>query len=160
MSEKNKRQQDKNTEKRSRPMHEAEDEMVEEPLDMAELEENGLVFEDPFEDEFEEEELDDINPDENDFSDEENENMEATKEEEATEGNNQPKQVWRPGIDKLPDGEELEYDPSAYFMYHSLRTEWPCLSFDILKDNLGDNRQRVSIIFLSYSHQSAYCYVI
>ena len=36
----------------------------------------------------------------------------------------------------------LEYDPTAYIMYHSLKTEWPCLSFDIIKDNLGDNRQR------------------
>lgn len=55
------------------------------------------------------------------------------------------KQVWRPGIDKLEHGEDLEYDPSAYIMYHALRTEWPCLSFDIIKDNLGDNRQRVRV---------------
>lgn len=27
-------------------------------------------------------------------------------------------------------------------MYHSLRAEWPCLSFDILRDASGDNRVR------------------
>lgn len=37
---------------------------------------------------------------------------------------------------------ELEMDPSAYKMYQTLTPEWPSLSFDLLKDNLGDNRQR------------------
>ena len=27
-------------------------------------------------------------------------------------------------------------------MYHSFRTEWPCLTFDLFRDDLGDNRQR------------------
>lgn len=50
--------------------------------------------------------------------------------------------VFRPGVDTLAPGEELEYDPSAYVMYHSLRAEWPCLSFDIMRDNGGENRVR------------------
>jgi hypothetical protein len=29
--------------------------------------------------------------------------------------------TFRSGVDELPDGEELEYDPTAYHMYHSLR---------------------------------------
>lgn len=37
---------------------------------------------------------------------------------------------------------ELEYDPSAYVMYHCLAPEWPCLSFDILADPLGGGRTR------------------
>lgn len=104
-------------------------EVVEEEL------EEELVFEDPFGDDYEE--------------DEEDETMEVA--ESGTEANEKDtevaqhviKQVWRPGVDKLEDGEDLEYDPSAYIMYHSMQTEWPCLSFDFLKDTLGDNRQRV-----------------
>lgn len=51
--------------------------------------------------------------------------------------------VFRPGIDTLDEGEVLEHDPSAYLMYHQLRTEWPCLSFDIVPDSLGLQRSRV-----------------
>ena len=61
---------------------------------------------------------------------------------------NPKSQIWRPGVDKLEEGESLEYDPSAYIMYHALRSEWPCLSFDFIKDDLGDGRQRVRILFL------------
>lgn len=115
-----------------------------------------LVFEDPFGDQFEEEVIEDNN--ELDEEDEEAEearlNEEAlrlqqeedARDEAAAAAKNAPKQVWRPGVDKLEEGETLEYDPSAYVMYHSLRTEWPCLSFDILRDNLGDNRMRVRTI--------------
>ena len=102
----------------------------------------GLEFEDPFGDEFEEEIIEQDDED-NEEDDEEEEGDDAANEDEE-ETANVPKQVWRPGVDKLPEGEELEYDPSAYVMYHSLRTEWPCLSFDIIRDTLGDNRQRVS----------------
>eukprot|EP00026_Physarum_polycephalum_P006534 Phypoly_transcript_06582.p1 GENE.Phypoly_transcript_06582~~Phypoly_transcript_06582.p1 ORF type:complete len:456 (+),score=102.34 Phypoly_transcript_06582:381-1748(+) len=52
-----------------------------------------------------------------------------------------PKQVWRPK-DALEEGEELEYDPSTYNMLHSLGTQWPCLSFAFLPDNLGANRTK------------------
>lgn len=45
----------------------------------------------------------------------------------------------------LPQGrqrrENMEYDPSAYDMLHEFRLGWPCLSFDILKDDLGDERR-------------------
>jgi len=101
------------------------------------LEEERLEFEDPFEDEFE--------PEEFEGDEEDNEGMdegEVDNGDNENEGNQAYKQTWRPGIDKLPEGELLEYDPSAYVMYHSLKTEWPCLSFDIVRDNLGDDRQR------------------
>ena len=61
------------------------------------------------------------------------------------DGEDAPKQVWRPGIDALEADEELDYDPSAYVTYPSLKTEWPCLSFDIIRDNLGEGRNRVSL---------------
>ena len=43
---------------------------------------------------------------------------------------------------------ELEYDPSAYVMYHCLAPEWPCLSFDILGDTLGGGRTRCVYILV------------
>ena len=42
--------------------------------------------------------------------------------------------VWRPGYDPLEEDETLQYDPTAYDCMHSLALEWPCLSFDMLRD--------------------------
>ena len=131
--------------------------------ELNEIGEEYLEFEDPFGDEFEEEQLDEedqqaFEDEEEDDEDEEVEGEDAEKtnskqqlkaaKEAASsvdDENHAPKQVWRPGVDQIAEGEALEYDPSAYVMYHSLQTEWPCLSFDILKDDLGESRQRVSI---------------
>lgn len=51
------------------------------------------------------------------------------------------KQTFMPGRSKLAAGETLAPDPSTYEMLHTLTTTWPCLSFDIIPDNLGDNRK-------------------
>lgn len=48
--------------------------------------------------------------------------------------------VWRPGIDPIEEDEELEYDPTAYDCLHRFQVDWPCLSFDILRDDLGGPR--------------------
>lgn len=104
-----------------------------------------LVFEDPYGDTYEEEDLEEVE----DFEegDEMEEGKAADNELPSVESNTDQvevkKEVWRPGLDALGEGEELDYDPSAYIMFHSFRTEWPCLTFDFFKDNLGDNRQRV-----------------
>lgn len=124
-------QQDSTQNKRKEPQQN-DDEM---PQDESE----ELVFEDPYGDEFEEEIIENNEGDEDEEGEGEGEDAQVEEQPLA------PKQVWRPGIDKLPEGEELEYDPSAYIMYHSFRTEWPCLSFDLIRDTLGDNRQRVSL---------------
>lgn len=46
-----------------------------------------------------------------------------------------------PGRDKLQTGESLTPDLSVYEMLHTLSTTWPCLSFDIVRDSLGDGRK-------------------
>eukprot|EP00879_Flechtneria_rotunda_P014031 GHRR01014658.1.p1 GENE.GHRR01014658.1~~GHRR01014658.1.p1 ORF type:complete len:366 (+),score=106.34 GHRR01014658.1:218-1315(+) len=48
--------------------------------------------------------------------------------------------VWRPGIDPVGEDEELDYDPTAYDCLHKFSLEWPCLSFDIVRDDLGAPR--------------------
>ncbi|GIL71749.1 hypothetical protein Vretimale_817 [Volvox reticuliferus] len=48
--------------------------------------------------------------------------------------------VWRPGIDPVDEDEELAYDPTAYDCLHRFEVDWPCLSFDALKDDLGGPR--------------------
>ena len=45
------------------------------------------------------------------------------------------------GRHKLEAGQVLAPDPSAYEMLHNLSTPWPCLSFDIVRDRLGDDRK-------------------
>jgi ribosome assembly protein RRB1 len=46
-----------------------------------------------------------------------------------------------PGRNKLEAGQSLAPDPSTYEILHTLTTTWPCLSFDVLQDDLGDNRK-------------------
>ncbi|OAR02054.1 hypothetical protein LLEC1_04326, partial [Akanthomyces lecanii] len=45
------------------------------------------------------------------------------------------------GRNKLEPGQVLTPDLTTYEMLHNLTTPWPCLSFDIVKDGLGDNRK-------------------
>ncbi|CAK0738302.1 hypothetical protein CVIRNUC_001023 [Coccomyxa viridis] len=48
--------------------------------------------------------------------------------------------VWRPGVDEVGEDEELQYDPTAYDCMHAMSLDWPCLSFDIVRDGLGGPR--------------------
>ncbi|CAM6021978.1 unnamed protein product, partial [Sphagnum balticum] len=45
--------------------------------------------------------------------------------------------VWQPGVDGMEDGEELQFDPTAYDCLHAFHLGWPCLSFDIMRDSQG-----------------------
>jgi ribosome assembly protein RRB1 len=56
-------------------------------------------------------------------------------------------QVWIPGRDALEEGETLDYDPTAYDCMASMSLEWPALSFDIIKDNLGAPRSTFPLSF-------------
>uniref|UniRef100_A0A915N529 Histone-binding protein RBBP4 N-terminal domain-containing protein n=1 Tax=Meloidogyne javanica TaxID=6303 RepID=A0A915N529_MELJA len=52
------------------------------------------------------------------------------------------KKVYVPGISRsVKETEELTYDPKAYLLLHTFETEYPCLSFDVIPDSLGVNRQ-------------------
>ncbi|KAI1174116.1 WD domain-containing protein [Nemania sp. FL0916] len=46
------------------------------------------------------------------------------------------------GRNRLEQGQHLAPDLGTYEMLHSLSTPWPCLSFDIVRDGLGDRRER------------------
>eukprot|EP00043_Microstomoeca_roanoka_P014072 m.138609 g.138609 ORF g.138609 m.138609 type:complete len:460 (-) comp15918_c0_seq3:3248-4627(-) len=58
----------------------------------------------------------------------------ADEDEEAAE-----EQVYLPG-DEIPEDQKLVMDTSAYICHSEFSLEWPCLSFDIIPDNLGDAR--------------------
>nr|CAB3250960.1 glutamate-rich WD repeat-containing protein 1-like [Phallusia mammillata] len=48
--------------------------------------------------------------------------------------------VYIPGKE-MEEGEQLVHDESTYIMYHQAQTGSPCLSFDVIKDGLGEARQ-------------------
>ncbi|XP_065215073.1 glutamate-rich WD repeat-containing protein 1 [Planococcus citri] len=80
------------------------------------------------------------------------EETEDTIEEDAVETNDgePPKRkVYLPG-QSLRSDEVLEHDPSAYVMLHEADAGTPCLSFDIIPDNLGSARE-------TFPHS---CYVV
>ncbi|TVU27103.1 hypothetical protein EJB05_29682 [Eragrostis curvula] len=65
-----------------------------------------------------------------------------TKKQEAASSSNPavasgPAKVWQPGVDALEEGEELQFDPDAYNYLRGFNIGWPCLSFDIVRDQLG-----------------------
>lgn len=51
-------------------------------------------------------------------------------------------ELYLPGRHILAKDEILEPDDSVYIMRHNMNVTWPCLSFDVLRDNLGIERQR------------------
>lgn len=69
--------------------------------------------------------------------------LEEVQEEEEEDRNERERQPFILGVDELPEGHVLEADDSLYIMRHDLLLDWPCLSFDILHDDLGDERQRL-----------------
>ncbi|PVU94260.1 hypothetical protein BB561_002681 [Smittium simulii] len=92
-------------------------------------------FEDIFEDEIESE---DMIEEESDSGSDFEDDMQVDQLEDIQE---ETEQVYLPG-DKLAEGETLEVDNSAYQMLHNLQVKWPCLSFDIVTDQLGENRTK------------------
>ncbi|XP_058874398.1 glutamate-rich WD repeat-containing protein 1-like [Acipenser ruthenus] len=81
-------------------------------------------------------------------SEEEQEEMEQSDgDEEEGDGTVQPR-VYIPGTEPLQPGEELEMDQTAYRLYHHCQTGAPCLSFDVIRDDLGENREESPLSML------------
>lgn len=98
---------------------------------------SNLEFEDEFEDEYESE--DEImeagvdgRPDAEREADQSKDAMDIDVKE----------QTFIPGRSVLQPGQTLTPDPSTYEMLHTLSTTWPCLSFDIVPDHLGNPRKQ------------------
>ena len=76
---------------------------------------------------------------EEDWEDDDGEEMEEDGDEDqaapSSGGKKKKQEVYIPGKSKLgkADGEELEFDPTAYRFLHSFTTENPCLSVDSLR---------------------------
>ncbi|KAG0350501.1 WD40-repeat-containing domain protein [Gamsiella multidivaricata] len=102
------------------------------------VEDEGMgEFEDPWEDEVESDQEVII---ENDDDDEDGMDLDQANEmDQDKEEDGKDIRVYLPG-QALEKDEVLEADQSAYEMLHSMNVKWPCLSFDILWDQLGDER--------------------
>lgn len=66
---------------------------------------------------------------------------ESMKDEDVDENQKETKsEVYLPG-QALQEGEELTVDRSAYRLLHHAQSGAPCLSFDIIPDDLGNSRE-------------------
>ncbi len=89
--------------------------------------------------EFEDDE-DEVESEDGDDYEQENEEMDNELQEKL-----QDLKVYLPG-QELEKDQVLVVDQSTYDMLHFMNVEWPCLSFDIVKDKLGVNRSNVFVL--------------
>lgn len=61
------------------------------------------------------------------------------------------KATFIPGRHKLDPGQTLAPDLSTYELLHTLEPKWPSLSFDFLRDDLGDDRKSYPVTLFSVS---------
>ncbi|PVG01860.1 WD40 repeat-like protein [Serendipita vermifera] len=100
-----------------------------------------------FEDEWDDEVDDDENAvvDESKSDDEDGMDVDvqpAPEDEDQDPKSDQKIKTFIPGRHVLSNGEILEPDQSAYEMLHRMNVAWPCLSFDVLRDGLGEERRK------------------
>jgi ribosome assembly protein RRB1 len=118
---------------------------------------DNLRFQDPFIEEFRQESDDDDDDDDGEWED-----MEDDDDQDGAAGGGGGKiggagggtraagaadyeviHSWNPLTgEPLQPGQTLEMDASAYKMHHAMAGEWPSLTFDFLRDDLGDHRTR------------------
>ncbi|GAP88906.1 putative ribosome assembly protein RRB1 [Rosellinia necatrix] len=115
-----------------------------EPMDVDDKEMGD--FEDEFEDEFEsEDEIFEAGVDGRPDAEREAEERAAAAAAAAAAGTmdvDETNGTFIVGRNKLEQGQHLAPDLGTYEMLHNLSTPWPCLSFDIVRDGLGDKRER------------------
>lgn len=127
-------------------------------INLDQAEEGIGEFEDAWEDEFEDEHGSDgnsvhLNHDGDSDDDDDDDDIipgdgkELSDEDESKDGESRAvsPQPYLPHIHgkELGQDEELVADPTAYKMLHTLALTWPALSFDVLRDDLGEQRSRM-----------------
>lgn len=86
--------------------------------------------------------------DDDDDEEEEDDDDDDIDEEDGGDSNRVVRRTYIPNVTSKADledgddGEELECDLTAYKMYHKAQTGYPCLSFDIIEDDLGTGASR------------------
>ncbi|KAG7661139.1 rrb1 [[Candida] subhashii] len=121
-------------------------------------------FEDPYGDEFESDgeiiELDSAEEDiDEDMADDETAATKKIEQLEAQEkaAEEEESSIYLPHRSRpLGPDEVLEADPSVYEMLHNVNLPWPCLTVDIIPDNLGDERRSYpASVYLATATQAA-----
>jgi ribosome assembly protein RRB1 len=79
--------------------------------------------------------------------------MHDSEVEEEEEEKEEDLQVYLPG-QELEDEHTLVADHTAYDMLHAMNVEWPCLSFDILQDNLGQRSSFPMTVYMAAGSQA------
>lgn len=110
--------------------------MEPEEAEVAEADKKRKAGEEPEIEDHEDDEEDDAcdDGDESDVIDADQEDSEEEQQEQTQQ------RIFRPGIDELEAGEQLEAEPGSYDMLHKAQVEWPCMSFDVMRDDLGAQR--------------------
>ncbi|KOX81072.1 Glutamate-rich WD repeat-containing protein 1 [Melipona quadrifasciata] len=108
--------------------------------------------------EMEHDQIDEVDEEESSSDNDEEDSVDSDKIEENEDQENES-MIYLPGK-PLKSGEELVVDKTAYQMLHYAQSGAPCLSFDIILDDLGNNREDYPLsIYLVAGTQAAKTHV-